>query len=124
MRWLNKIKEDGLSLRQTFMVMLVVSLAVTAALLITSYRTIKSFRSLSSAMDTYIDTQEAADRLLKASDYLTEQAQCYTVIGDRRHLENYFHETEIDRRRDKAIELMQARLPESAQTEESTEDET
>ena len=65
-------------------------------------------------MDTYIDTQEAADRLLKASDYLTEQAQCYTVIGDRRHLENYFHETEIDRRRDKAIELMQARLPESA----------
>ena len=114
MRWLNKIKEDGLSLRQTFMVMLVVSLAITAALLITSYRTIKSFRSLSGAMDIYIDTQEAADRLLKASDYLTEQAQCYTVIGDRRHLENYFHETEIDRRRDKAIELMQERLPESA----------
>ena len=114
MRWLNRIKEDGLSLRQTFMVMLVVSLAITAALLITSYRTIKSFRSLSGAMDIYIDTQEAADRLLKASDYLTEQAQCYTVIGDRRHLENYFHETEIDRRRDKAIELMQERLPESA----------
>ena len=93
MRWLKKMKEDGLSLRLTFMVMLVVSLAITAALLFTSYRTIKSFRSLSSAMDTYIDTQEAADRLLKASDYLTEQAQCYTVSGDRRHLENYFHET-------------------------------
>ena len=114
MHWKNRIKEDGVSLRQTFLVMLVISLAITVALLFTNYRTIKSFRSLSDAMDTYIDLQEAADRLLKASDYLTEQAQCYTVIGDRRHLENYFHETEVERRRDKAIELMEQRLPESA----------
>lgn len=109
----NKIKEDGLSLRRTFMIMFVISVAITAVLLFTNYRTIKSFRSLSEAMDTYIDLQEAADQLLKASDYLTEQAQCYTVIGDRRHLDGYFHETEIDRRREKAIELMEERLPES-----------
>lgn len=113
MQW-KKIKEDGVSLRQTFLVMFVISLGLTAALLFTNYRTIKSFRSLSDAMDTYIELQTAADELLKASDYLTEQAQCYTVIGERRHLENYFHETEIDRRRDRAIELMEQRLPESA----------
>ena len=85
MNWLKRVKEEGLSLRLTFMLMLIVSLGVTTILLFTNYRTIKTFRALSDAMDTYIDMQEAADSLLKASDYLTEQAQCYTVIGDRSH---------------------------------------
>ena len=114
MNWLKRVREEGLSLRLTFMLMLIVSLGVTTILLFTNYRTIKTFRALSDAMDTYIDLQEAADSLLKASDYLTEQAQCYTVIGDRSHLDAYFDETEHQRRREKAIELMEERVPTSA----------
>lgn len=113
MQWLKKLKKDGLSLRMTFLLMLVVSLAVTVCLLYTNYRTIKSFNGLSDAMDRYIDLQDAADSLLKASDYLTEQAQCYTVIGDRRHLDGYFNETENVRRREQAIERMEKTLPDS-----------
>lgn len=64
-------------------------------------------------MNTYIDLQEAADSLLKASDYLTEQAQCYTVIGERQHLDAYLNETENVRRREQAIEHMEKTLPES-----------
>ena len=104
MNWLKRVKEEGLSLRLTFMFMLIVSLGVTTILLFTNYRTIKTFHALSDAMDTYIDLQAAADSLLKASDYLTEQAQCYTVIGDRSHLDAYFDETEHQRLREKAIE--------------------
>ena len=113
MQWMKKMKEKGLSLRLTFLLMLVVSLAITVSLLYTNYRTIKSFHGLSDAMDTYIDLQEAADSLLKASDYLTEQAQCYTVIGDRRHLDGYINETENVRRREQAIERMEKTLPNS-----------
>ena len=113
MPWLKKLKENGLSLRLTFLFMLLVSLAVTVSLLYTNYRTIKSFRGLSDAMNTYIDLQEAADSLLKASDYLTEQAQCYTVIGERQHLDAYLNETENVRRREQAIERMEKTLPES-----------
>ncbi|MBR2793704.1 MAG: GGDEF domain-containing protein, partial [Solobacterium sp.] len=68
---------------------------------------------LSLATDTYIELQEAADSLMKASDYLTEEAQCYTVLGSRRNLENYFTEAEVTRRREKAISVMEERLPDS-----------
>lgn len=113
MQWIKKARNDGLSLRLTFLLMLVVSLGITAILLFTTFHTIQSFHALSDATDTYIDLQEAADSLLKASDYLTEEAQCYTVIGDRTHLDNYFEEAETARRRERALETMEARQPDS-----------
>lgn len=113
MRFIRKFKEEGLSLRLTFLLMLFISLAITASLLFTNFRTIKSFHALDEAMDTYIDLQDAADSLLRASDYLTEQAQRYTVIGDRKLLDNYFHETETVKRREEALRVMEERLPDS-----------
>ena len=106
-------KEDGLSLRRTFAIMLVLSLSIMAFLLYTTYQTIKSYHALSDATDVYIELQDAADSLMKASDYLTDEAQRYTVLGLREHLDNYFTEAEITRRRERAIEKMEARLPES-----------
>ena len=112
-RWLDRVKKEGLSLRQTFLIMLIISLSVTALLLYTTFHTLRSFRSLSGATDDYIDMQEAAASLLAASDYLTEEAQSYTVMGTRTHLDNYFRESEETRRREKAIALMESRLPNS-----------
>ena len=42
MRFFRKFKEEGLSLRLTFLLMLFISLAITASLLFTNFRTIKS----------------------------------------------------------------------------------
>ena len=86
---ISQTKERGVSLRRTFMIMLLVSLALTALLLLTAFQTIQSFRKLSEATDIYIELQEAADRLMKASDYLTDEVQCYTVLGEREHIGLY-----------------------------------
>ena len=105
-----KTKEDGLSLRRTFAIMLILSLSIMAFLLYTTYQTIKSFHALSDATNVYIELQDAADSLMKASDYLTDEAQCYTVLGLRQHLDNYFTEAEVTRRRENAIEAMETRF--------------
>lgn len=111
--WIQRIREEGLSLRLTFLLMLCVSMGITAALLFMTYHTIHTFHALSDATDAYIDLQDAADSLLKASDYLTEEAQCYTVLGMRKHLDNYFTESLVTRQRERAIEIMEARQPDS-----------
>lgn len=113
MNILKNTREQGVSLRKTFLVMLFTSLTLTALLLFTAFQTIKTFHELSEATDVYIELQEAADSLMKASDYLTDEAQCYTVLGKREHLDNYFAEAETTRRREKAIEVMEDRLPDS-----------
>ena len=113
MNMLKKTREEGLSLRLTYFLMLIISVTVTAVLLVMTYRTINSFHALSKATDSYIDLQDAASSLMSASDYLTEEARSYTVLGERTHLDNYFHEAEVDRRREKAVELMEECLPDS-----------
>ncbi len=97
----------------TFLLMLFVSLALTALLLFTTFQTIKSFHALSDATDAYIELQDAADSLMKASNYLTDEAQRYTVLGNRVHMENYFDEAEVALRSEHAIEAMEPRLPDS-----------
>jgi len=108
-----KANKEGVSLRLTFVIMLTVFLAMTAVLLTISFRTISSFHQLSLATDDYISLQEAATGLMSASDYLTEEAQAYTVIGDRTHLDNYLTEAQQTRRRDNAIDVMENHLPDS-----------
>ena len=110
---MKRTKEDGVSLRTTFIIMLVLSLGITAVLLYSTFQTIRSFHALSDATDTYIELQDAADSLMKASDYLTDEVQRYTVLGLSKHLDNYFTEAEITRRRERAIEAMEGRLSDS-----------
>lgn len=113
MSFISRTKEQGVSLRKTFILMLLISVALMLFLLFSVFRTIQSFNRLSDATDTYIELQEAADNLMKASDYLTDEAQCYTILGEREHMENYFTEAEVTRRRELAIQAMEERLPDS-----------
>ncbi|MBQ7165016.1 MAG: diguanylate cyclase [Clostridia bacterium] len=114
MRSAEKTDGKGLSLRLTFFVMFILSLAVTFLLLLTTYRTLKSFYGLSKAVDDYIELEESASDLLRASDYLTEEAQNYTVLYERKYLDNYFREAEQTRRRENAVQRMESALPQSA----------
>ena len=67
-------------------------IAVALILLYITISTVRAFDALSDATGDYIELAAAADDLMDASDYLTEEVQRYTVIGDRTHLENYFRE--------------------------------
>ena len=93
--------------------MLIASLAITAMLLVASGRTFGSYRQMEDMTDDYILMQEAAEELMAASDYLTEEVQCYTVMGDRKHLDHYFSEADTARRREHAISTMSRKQPDS-----------
>lgn len=113
MQLIRRAKDEGLSLRLTFFLMLIISIGITVILLGTTYHTIRSFHALSDATDDYIELQDVASSLLSASDYLTEEAQCYTVTGERRHMDNYFTEAEETRRRERAVQIMEGQMPDS-----------
>ena len=107
------VKKDGVSLRKTFAFMLPVSLVVTGLLLAATFFTFRAYYFLSGATDDYIILSESAAGLLQASDYLTEEVQSYSVTGDRVHLDNYFYEANVSRRREKALSVMEEKMPDS-----------
>ena len=108
-----KIKEQGLSLKVSSILMLIVSIGITVILVIFSVRAFISFKALEDSTGIYIEIEERASTLMDASDYLTEQVQCYTVIGKRVYLDNYFTEAFETKRREKAINAMETVLPDS-----------
>ena len=93
--------------------MLAASIIITGVLIFASVRAFVSFRELERSTDRYIELEDQALSLMDASDYLTEEVQCYTVIGERVYLDNYFHEALNVQRREKAIEAIEAVLPNS-----------
>ena len=105
--------ERGVSLRRFSMLMFFLSAIIMAILLYTTISTVQAFNALSDATGDYIELAAAADDLMDASDYLTEEVQRYTVICDRTHLENYFREAEEERRREHALAVMFKNAPNS-----------
>ncbi|MBR2794762.1 MAG: hypothetical protein IKE16_08955, partial [Solobacterium sp.] len=61
MNLIKKTKEQGVSLRSTFLGMLLITVCLMVFLLFAIVETIHSFNNLSLATDTYIELQEAAD---------------------------------------------------------------
>ena len=121
MQSLKEKKEKGLSLKTTSILMVVISLLIAAGLVYSGVRAFISFRDMEKSTNDYIELAEAASEVMDASDYLTDEVQCYTVMGDRTHMENYFREAEETRRREHAIEKMQEKLPESSALEKLRE---
>ena len=118
---LKKVKEQGLSLKFTSALMLVISIIIMLVLLVTTFLTFRSFTYLENSTESYMAMQDAASDLMTGSDYLTEEIQCYTVIGTRVHMENYFNEADVLRRREGAIERMEAAMPNSPALERLNE---
>ena len=106
-----QIRRDGLSLKTTSVTMVIVSVLITIILVITAVMTIRSFRAMDDSTRDFIRMEKTANELMAASDYLTEEVQCFTVMGDRIHMENYFTEAAVTRRREHAIYVMEEAIP-------------
>ncbi len=74
------------------------------ALLFSTYLTSRGYSHSEEATERYIAAQQAAANMQTASDYLTSQARAYIATGDPARAEAFFEETDVTRRRDRALE--------------------
>ena len=118
MQGLKEAKEKGISLKTTSILMVIISVIIAVTLLFTGVRAFRSFKAMEKTTDNYIALTEAASELMSASDYLTEEVQCFTVMGDRKHMENYFTEANVTRRRDNALAVLEKEMPGSQALQE------
>ena len=103
---MNKLKE-GISLRKIHNWLIVIAVIVSAFMIYTTYRLTNNFMHVRDALNENIALESAIDSLMEASDYLTENAQRFTVHGDRRYMDQYFKEALNSKRREQAIDEMQ-----------------
>ena len=88
--------------------MAVISLLISLLFLLTAYQISDGYETLRTATREYYDLRESAYELQAASDYLTDQARNFAMTGDRVYLDNYFHEAQDIRRRERALEALRS----------------
>ncbi|MBR5790065.1 MAG: GGDEF domain-containing protein [Lachnospiraceae bacterium] len=105
-KYIRRLKEDGISVRVTYVEITILILILMVLLLYKVNRASKVYEDLSSATDAYMTLTNAAEDLMNASDYLTQEVQLFTVTRDVDHLNNYFNEANEVKRRENAIKTM------------------
>ena len=100
----NRKRWDGVPLIRFYAVTAVLIAAVTVMLFLSARDTIGGYTRMREATEQYITAQQAATNMQAASDYLTAQARAFVVTGDLTRAELFFEETDVIRRRDRALD--------------------
>ena len=100
----NRKRWDGVPLIRFYAVTAVLIAAVTVMLFLSARDTIGGYTRMREATEQYITAQQAATNMQAASDYLTAQARAFVVTGDLTRAELFFEETDVTRRRDRALD--------------------
>ena len=105
------VKEHtGIQLKTASIFFVILALIAAAALIAADVSVTRGYQRMKSASDSYIAAQLAASDMESGSDYLTDRVRCFVVTGEVEYLEDFFEEIEETRRRDKAVENLEALL--------------
>lgn len=96
----------GISLRKLNIVILIAAAVISIVLFIVMSRTSKLYDDNRKFTEQFMEWKNASSDLMRASDYLTEQMQDYTVTGDRAYLDNYFTEAKVTKRRENSLQVL------------------
>lgn len=99
---------NKISIRTIQFLIAVLTLIISVLLLVATHKASAGYQELRSETDEYIRMHDSARMMTDASDYLTEQVRCFAETGDIEHLNNYFDEANNVKRRDKALEEIEA----------------
>lgn len=103
MKLIQKIKEEGISLKHTHILMVILTLIILCVLVFETFRSFAIYNNMSGATDDYIALERDAETLMSASDFLTDEVQLFTITQIAEHMYDYFDESNNVRRRDNAV---------------------
>ena len=103
---LKQNEKDGISLRTVHLCLIIGAIIISSLMLFLTFHLFTSFRNLTETSEQQIELRKAARELMDASDYLTEKVQRFSVLGDKRFLDEYFEEAFVANHREEAISTM------------------
>ena len=98
-----KFKLKGVSLRVMNLISVIIAFVITTTLVVSLYMLNSGYRDMNKSTNEYFEWEKDASKLENASDYLTEQVRYYSINYKKVHLDNYFDEAFISKRRENAL---------------------
>ena len=99
----DKQKHEGVSLRTIQICLITGAVLFSALMLFFTFFLSSNFKTLTERSEHHVELRKAALELMDASDYLTENVQRFTIVGDTRFLNAYFDEALNMQHRENAV---------------------
>ena len=100
-------EKRGVPMRRLHGIMILLACVMSVFLLYSNYKTMVGYGVMRQATERYIVCQRDAADMQEASDYLTDEVRFFAATGEPEHVQNYFTELQITRRREKALEELE-----------------
>ena len=108
-------ERKGLSFSKFSYILGVIVIILSVSLLVTTFFVNEEYEDVQKASENHIRWQQIAWNLEQASDYLTNEVRLFVETGKDEHLQNYFWEANVSKRRDTALEEIQKDFSEESQ---------
>lgn len=103
----------GLSLKTLSILIAVIATIISASLIAcASFLNYKN-HIVTETTQKYMRWENVASDVQSASDYLTSEVRSFVVVGDKKHMDNYFEESKVTKRRENALQVLKENLENS-----------
>lgn len=101
-------EKPGIHLKLISIVFLILAIIVAGSIFVSDLLVARGNQDMQTANSHFISANLAAMDLRYGSDYLTDRVRCFVITRDKTYLDDYFHEAEVTRTRDLAVETLRS----------------
>ena len=100
----------GLSLKTLSILIAIIATIISASLIACVSLLNHKNHVVTETTQEYMRWENVASDVQSASDYLTSEVRSFVVVGEKKHMDNYFEESKVTKRRENALEVLKANL--------------
>ena len=100
----------GISIKTIGIFISAISAVISGFLIASLFLLSSNYRKVNNYTQAYMQWENVASDIQSASDYLTSEVRSFVVTGKKEHMDHYFYESNVSRRRDIALNELKEHL--------------
>ena len=105
-----KLQVKGLSLKTIGILVSSFTIVISSLLIVSLYLLSNKYQAVNTSTQEYMRWENVATDVQSASDYLTSEVRSFVIINEKEHMDNYFEESHVAKRREHALEILKENL--------------
>ena len=100
-------RRNGVSLGKLNLYMLIIAVIIGIILVVSMQKTQKLYKETNTITQNLVSWETSSYGMQLASDYLTNEMRNFAITGEMEHLNNYFEEVNVTKRREAALDVLE-----------------
>lgn len=104
----------SITLKKLSLLIILPTVLISIFLFIGVFFSYRNYKKVLSASENYVEWQQETLKMRESSDYLTKEVRDFVETGEKKYLDNYFHEAETNKNREETLEYIKENFGETS----------